>query len=83
MSRRDLSVEVSEGTGDRRLLEVTQDGTLAAGMGVGTLKSQHVLFDQVMKILLFQTNLNPQAFQLVLYKSQVIAGILTPPSHPG
>ena len=62
MSRRDLRVEVSEGTGDRRLLEVTQDGTLATESGVGTLKSQNMLLDQMAKILLFQMNLNPQAF---------------------
>ena len=62
MSRRDLRVEVSEGAGDRELLEVTQDGTLATGVGVGTLKSKNVFPDQVPKILLFQTNLNPQAF---------------------
>ena len=41
MSRGDLRVEVSEGTGDRRLSEVTQDGTLATESGVGTLKSQN------------------------------------------
>ena len=62
MSRRDLRVEVSEGTGDRRLLEVTQDGTLATESGVGTLKNQNMLLDQMAKILLFQMNLNPQAF---------------------
>ena len=35
------------------------------------------------KILLFQTNLNPQGFQFVLYKGQVITGVLTPPGYPG
>ena len=35
------------------------------------------------KILLLQTNLNPQRFQLVLHEGQVIAGILTPPGYPG
>ena len=54
-------MEVSEGAGDRGLSEVTQDGTLAAGMGDGTLKSEDVLLDQVTKIFLFQMNLNPQA----------------------
>ena len=62
MSRRDLSVEVSEGAGDRGLPEVTQDGTLAAGRRVGALKRQEVLLDRMAKILLFQLNLNPQAF---------------------
>ena len=62
MSRRDLNVEVSEGARDRRLSEATQDGTLATGTGVGTLKSKNVLLDQVTKIFLLQTNLNPQAF---------------------
>ena len=35
------------------------------------------------KILLFQTNLNPQRFELVLHKGQMIARILTPSSYPG
>ena len=42
-----------------------------------------MLLDQVTKILLFQSNLNPQQFQLVLDKGQVITGILTPPGYPG
>ena len=35
------------------------------------------------KILLLQTNLNPQRFKLMLYEGQVVACILTPPGHPG
>ena len=42
-----------------------------------------MLPDQVTKILLFQSNLNPQQFKFVLHKSQVVAGILTPPGYPG
>ena len=36
-----------------------------------------------MKILLLQTDLNPQQFQFVLHERQVVARVLTPPSHPG
>ena len=32
---------------------------------------------------MLQMNLNPQGFQFMLHKSQVIASILTPPSYPG
>ena len=35
------------------------------------------------KIFLFQANLNPQRFQLVLHESQVVTCILTPPRYPG
>ena len=35
------------------------------------------------KVLLFQTNLNPQRFKFVFHKGQVIAGILTSPGYPG
>ena len=42
-----------------------------------------MFLNQVTKILLFQSNLNPQRFELVLHKGQVVAGILTPPSYPG
>ena len=35
------------------------------------------------EILLFQTNLNPQRFQLVLDERQVVACILTSPGYPG
>ena len=83
MSRRDLRVEVSEQSGDWGLSKVTQDGTLAARRGVGTLKRENMFLDQVAKILLFQSNLNPQRFELVLHERQVIARILTPPSYPG
>ena len=82
MSRRDLRVEVSEQSGDWGLSKVTQDGTLAARRGVGTLKRENMFLDQVAKILLFQSKLNPQRFQLMLHKGQVVAGILTPPSYP-
>ena len=82
MSRRDLRVEVSEQGRGRGLSEVTQDGTLATRRGVGALKIEDVLLDQVTKILLLQANLNPQRFELVLYEGQVITSILTPPGHP-
>ena len=55
---------------------------MEAGRGVGTLKIEDMLLDQVMKILLLQTNLNPQAFQLMLHKSQVVVGALTSPGYP-
>ena len=42
-----------------------------------------MFLDQVTKILLFQSNLNPQRFELVLHKGQVVASILTPPGYPG
>ena len=42
-----------------------------------------MFLDQVTKILLFQSNLNPQRFEFVLHKGQVVAGILTPPGYPG
>ena len=77
MSKQDLRVEVSEQGRDRRCSEVIQDGTLATGRGDGALKRQDVFLDQMMKILLLQSNLNPQAFQLVLHKGQVITGVLT------
>ena len=83
MSRRDLRVEVSEQGGDRGLSKVTQDGTLAARRGVGALKGKNMFLDQVTKILLLQANLNPQRFQLMFHESQVVTGILTPPSYPG
>ena len=83
MSRRDLRVEVSEQGGDRGLSKVTQDGTLAACRGVGALKKEDVFLDQVTKVLLFQTNLNPQRFQFVLDEGQVVAGVLTSPGYPG
>ena len=35
------------------------------------------------KILLLQSNLNPQRFKLVFYESQVVAGVLTSPGYPG
>ena len=41
-----------------------------------------MLLDQVTKILLFQSNLNPQRFEFVLNERQVVAGILTPPGYP-
>ena len=42
-----------------------------------------MFLDQVAKILLFQSNLNPQRFEFVLNERQVVAGILTPPGYPG
>ena len=42
-----------------------------------------MFLDQVTKILLFQSNLNPQQFELVLHEGQVVTSILTPPSYPG
>ena len=83
MSRRDLRVEVSEQGRGRGLSEVTQDGTLATRRGVGALKIEDVLLDQVTKILLLQANLNPQRFQFVFHECQVITHVLTPPSYPG
>ena len=83
MSRRDLRVEVSEQSGDRGLSKVTQDGTLAARCGVGALKEENMFLDQVTKILLFQPNLNPQRFEFVFHKSQVVTSILTSPGYPG
>ena len=83
MSRRDLRVEVSEQSRDWGLSEVTQDGTLAARRGVGALKGKDVFLDQVTKILLFQPNLNPQRFELVLHERQVVASVLTPSGYPG
>ena len=35
------------------------------------------------KILLLQTNLNPQQFQFVFHEGQVVTRILTPPGYPG
>ena len=55
------------GTGG--LSEVTQDGTLAARRGVGALKGKDVFLDQMTKIFLLQSNLNPQRFQFMLHKS--------------
>ena len=42
-----------------------------------------MLLNQVTKILLFQSNLNPQRFEFVLYERQVVACILAPPGYPG
>ena len=42
-----------------------------------------MFLDQVTKILLLQLNLNPQRFELMLYESQVVASVLTPPGYPG
>ena len=42
-----------------------------------------MLLDQVTKILLFQTNLNPQRFKLVFHERQMVARILTSPGYPG
>ena len=42
-----------------------------------------MLLDQMTEVLLFQTDLHPQRFQLVLHKGQVVTGILTPPGYPG
>ena len=63
--------------------EVTQDGTLATRCGVGALKEEDVFLDQMTKILLLQSNLNPQRFKFMLHESQVIACILTSPGYPG
>ena len=82
MSKQDLRVEVSEQGRDRRCSEVIQDGTLATGRGDGALKRQDVFLDQMAQILLLQLDLNLQAFQLMLHEGQMIASILTPPSHP-
>ena len=41
-----------------------------------------MFLDQVTKILLFQSNLNPQRFQLVLNEGQVVTSVLTSPGHP-
>ena len=42
-----------------------------------------MFLDQVTKILLFQSNLNPQRFQLMLYEGQVVTSILAPSRYPG
>ena len=42
-----------------------------------------MFLDQMVKVFLFQMNLHPQRFQLVLYKGQVVARILTSPGYPG
>ena len=42
-----------------------------------------MFLDQVAKILLFQSNLNPQRFQLMFHEGQMVTGVLTPPSYPG
>ena len=41
-----------------------------------------MFLDQVTKILLFQPNLNPQRFELMLHERQVVTCVLTPPSYP-
>ena len=35
------------------------------------------------KVLLFQSNLNPQRFEFVFHKRQVVASVLTPSGYPG
>ena len=42
-----------------------------------------MFLNQVTKILLFQPNLHPQRFKLMLHERQVVTRILTPPSYPG
>ena len=42
-----------------------------------------MLLNQMTKVLLFQTNLNPQQFKFVFHKRQVVARVLTPPGYPG
>ena len=42
-----------------------------------------MFLDQMTEVLLLQTNLHPQRFQLVLHEGQVIARILTSPGYPG
>ena len=41
-----------------------------------------MFLNQMAKILLLQSNLNPQRFKLVLHEGQVVASILTPPGYP-
>ena len=41
-----------------------------------------MLLDQVTKIFLFQANLNPQRFELVLHERQMVTSIVTPSSYP-
>ena len=62
MSNRDLSMEVSEESGDGGLREVSDDVALATvGVLIG-LENQHMFLDQMSQILLLQTNLHPQRF---------------------
>ena len=42
-----------------------------------------MFLDQVTKILLFQSNLNPQRFEFVLHERQMVTSVLTPPGYPG
>ena len=41
-----------------------------------------MFLDQVTKILLFQPNLNPQRFELMLHEGQVVTRVLTSPGYP-
>ena len=41
-----------------------------------------MLLDQMAKVFLLQSNLNPQRFQFVLNESQVVTSVLTSPGYP-